>query len=305
MSNIDGIINIMKPSGMTSYRVVSSVRKILSSRKAGHTGTLDPAAIGVLPVCLGKATKIIPFISEEEKEYIADINLGVVTDTLDGEGKIISKSDGWQDINIEQVNNALKDFLGKIEQIPPMYSAIHHDGKRLYQIARQGKDVEREARKIEIKEIELLDMSLPLIKIRVLCSRGTYIRSLADDIGKKLKVGAHLSALTRIKSGPFTLENAVSLLKLEKTGKKNLLPIDYPINFPRMYIKENALRFAQNGVELYRHNFKKIPENLLDYLEYDNRVSIYYENLFISINSINNFKEDNFECKPLRVFNTS
>src|SRR5688572_13123992 len=138
MSDINGIVNIMKPPGISSFQVVSSVKKILSCRKAGHTGTLDPAAMGVLPVCLGKATKIIPFIPEEEKEYLARITLGQVTDTLDSEGEILKENQEWIDLTSEEIESVLQKFIGDIKQVPPMYSAIHYDGKRLYQLAREG-----------------------------------------------------------------------------------------------------------------------------------------------------------------------
>lgn len=303
MSDLNGIVNINKPAGLSSYQVVSAVREILSCKKAGHTGTLDPAAMGVLPVCLGKATKIIPFIPEGEKEYLATITLGQTTDTLDAEGKILEENQNWVGLQQVDIEAVLQKFKGDIEQIPPMYSAVHHEGKRLYQLAREGKEVERKPRKVQIKEIELLGVELPSVRIRVLCSSGTYIRTLAADIGEELQVGAHLSKLIRSKSGPFRIADAISLEELKKTGKKNILPVDYTLNYPKLYIKEEALDFARNGVTLYKHNFREIPYNLREYLKKDNQVSIYFEDLFISVSRIY-FKDNNqLECKPLRVFN--
>lgn len=303
MSELTGIVNIYKPAGYTSYQVVAEVRKILSCKKAGHTGTLDPAAMGVLPVCLGKATKIIPFIPEEEKEYLATITLGQTTDTLDAEGKILEENQGWRNLNLSDIEAVLQKFIGDIEQIPPMYSAVHHEGKRLYQLAREGKKVERKARRIQIKELELLGVELPQIRIRVLCSRGTYIRTLAADIGEELQVGAHLAELVRSKSGPFTIDNTISLEELRKTGRENILPVDYPLNYPRLYIKKEALNLARNGATLYRHNFQEIPSRLRDSLPEDGLVSVYSEDLLVSISRIYFKDNNNFECKPLRVLN--
>lgn len=303
MSEITGIVNINKPAGLTSYQVVAEVKKILSCKKAGHTGTLDPAAKGVLPVCLGKATKIIPFIPEEEKEYLATITLGQTTDTLDAEGKILEENEGWPQLGLRDIEMVLQKFIGDIEQIPPMYSAVHHEGIRLYQLAREGKEVERKPRQVQIKELELLDVELPQFKIRVLCSPGTYIRTLAADIGEELQVGAHLSELIRSKSGPFSINKAVSLDELRNTGRENILPADYPLNYPMLYIKEEALNFARNGVTLYRHNFREIPAELRKDIKKDRLVSVYYEDILISISKIF-FKDNNhFECKPLRVLN--
>lgn len=302
MSDLNGIVIINKAAGISSYQVVSAVRRILSCKKAGHTGTLDPAARGVLPVCLGKATKIIPFIPEEEKEYLATITLGQTTDTLDGEGRILEENQGWKDLQQTDIEKTLHKFTGLIEQIPPMYSAVHHEGKRLYQLAREGKEVERKARQVQIKEIELLGIELPYIRIRVLCSSGTYIRSLAADIGEELGVGAHLSKLLRSKSGPFKIEDAITLEDLEKSGPKSILPLDYPLTYPRLCIKAEALNFARNGVVLYKHNFQELPYNLKESLKKDKLVSIYYKDLLLSINKIY-FKDNNsFECKPVRVF---
>ena len=303
MSKLNGIINIKKPPGITSFRVVSYVRKELSCKKAGHTGTLDPAAVGVLPICIGRATKVIPYIPDDEKEYIADITLGIVTDTLDSEGEIIEENDKWQEISDGQIKQTLDKFIGVIEQIPPMYSAVHHKGQRLYKLARKGKEVQRDPREVEIREIELLESDPPHLKIRVLCSKGTYIRSLADDIGKELNVGAHLSSLIRSKSGPFTIDDAVTLKELGKIGEEAILPMDFPLRFPKLFIKEGSLKKAENGVVLTEEDFCERAEDLLGKVEKDNRVSIYYDNLFISINGVQILEDNSLELKPLRVFN--
>ncbi|MFP4660960.1 MAG: tRNA pseudouridine(55) synthase TruB [Halanaerobiales bacterium] len=305
MSELNGILNIKKPPGITSFRVVSYVRKILSCKKAGHTGTLDPSATGVLPVCIGKATKIIPYIPEEEKEYIAEIRLGVVTDTLDSEGNILEENNKWKDLDYQRIKDVLDIYIGQIQQIPPMYSAVHHHGKRLYQLARQGKKVERESREVEIKEIEILDVSLPIIKIRVLCSKGTYIRSLADDIGNDLAVGAHLSTLVRTKSGPFIIEETISFEDLEEIGVKALLPIDFPLDFPKLFILEDSLKMAENGATMIKEDLTEESKALIERLELGQTVSVYYENQFISISILQETEDESIECKPIRVFNVN
>lgn len=303
MSDLNGIINIKKPPGITSFRVVSYIRKELSCKRVGHTGTLDPAAIGVLPICVGKATKLIPYIPESEKEYIAEITLGVVTSTLDIEGEIVKKNDDWHDISTQEINHVLEKFHGTIQQIPPMFSAVHHNGKRLYKLARQGKEVEREPREVEIMNIELLDVNLPIIKIRVLCSKGTYIRTLADDIGKELNVGAHLSSLIRSKSGPFHIEDSITLKELQDKGEDALLPMDFPLQIPKLHVKEASLKLAENGAAMNLDDFIDIPEGLLENRKDNDIVSIYFDNQFISINRIQEDEDDILEFKPLRVFN--
>lgn len=304
MSNINGIINILKPSGKTSFQVVSCVRRILSCRKAGHTGTLDPSAMGVLPICLGKATKVIPYIPEEEKEYLAEIVLGKTTDTLDAEGKILSENQAWKKIKKIHIEETIKKFTGNIKQIPPMYSAIHHKGKRLYKLARQGKEVEREARDVIIKEIELLELDLPIIKLRILCSKGTYIRTLADDMGRELNCGAYLSKLTRSKSGPFLIENAVTLDELDREKEKLLLSLDFPLDFPKVFIEESVFELAKNGSSLSPEDLISLDINLDKLADKDKFLLVYYKDFFISISKVLN-TEEGLEIKPERVFNIS
>jgi tRNA pseudouridine55 synthase len=212
---INGFVVIDKPAGITSHDVVSRVRRILGTRKVGHTGTLDPFATGVLPVAVNDGTKAIPFLDEGHKTYEALLRLGVTTDTLDMTGTILSESDP-SNITREQFISSLTDFTGAISQIPPMYSAIKQGGQPLYILARQGIEVERKVRNVEIYSLELLSFDLPHAAIRVTCSRGTYIRTLADDIGRQLGCGAALLELRRTASGPFRIENAVTLQTLEE-----------------------------------------------------------------------------------------
>lgn len=208
--NMDGFLVIDKPAGVTSHDVVSSVRRILKQKKVGHTGTLDPFATGVLPVALGEATKVIPFLDEKVKEYLAVMRLGVVTDTQDRTGKILRESE-WDHISEEMIKEAFSRYTGPIKQIPPMFSALKRDGVPLYKLAREGKDVHREARDIFIFALEIERIQLPDIIFRVRCSRGTYVRTLANDLGDSLGCGGHLYELRRISSGSFSENQTVSV----------------------------------------------------------------------------------------------
>ena len=212
---LSGILNVDKPPGMTSHDVVDEVRRLAGQRKVGHAGTLDPMATGVLLVCLGKATRASEYLMKGRKRYRATVVLGTTTDTYDAEGHITS-SGGKADFARAEVEAALSHFVGSIDQVPPMYSAIKREGQPLYQLARQGKTVERSPRPVEIDGIELLDWTPPALSIEVACSPGTYIRSLAHDLGQHLGSGAHLASLVRLSSGRFTLENATSLDRLSE-----------------------------------------------------------------------------------------
>ncbi len=218
------IIIINKGSGLTSFDVVYKVKKILNIKKAGHTGTLDPMATGVLPVMLGKATKAMSVLPDEEKEYEATFKLGLVTDTLDITGKVLNEENS--NIKLEEIQQVLANFIGDISQVPPMYSAIKQNGKKLYELARSGKQVERKARAVKINYIKILnfDESKQECKILVSCSKGTYIRTLCDDIGKSLNlIGACTKKLVRTKACGFNLKDSITLRELEKLAKNNEL----------------------------------------------------------------------------------
>lgn len=206
---VNGILLLNKPAGMTSNRALQKVKRLLDARKAGHTGSLDPAATGMLPLCFGEATKVSAYLLDAEKTYRVTAKLGEATDTGDGDGSVISKApvpeidrQGWEAI--------LEQFLGDSEQVPPMYSALKHQGKRLYQLAREGKQVDRPPRRVEIFDLRLLALEGDIMRIEVSCSTGTYIRSLAEDIGKRLGCGAHITALRRTSVDVFDEEDALS-----------------------------------------------------------------------------------------------
>jgi tRNA pseudouridine55 synthase len=217
----DGVIVIDKPAGKTSHDVVSEVKKILGVKKAGHTGTLDPMVTGVLPVCLNEATKLAGFLTGEDKEYLATMLLGVKTDTLDIEGKIISQSDNF--VTEEEIRAAMARMVGKIRQIPPAYSAVKYRGKPLYRWARKGVLLDMDPREVKIHSIVIEEISYPRVTFRVVCSKGTYIRTLCSDIGDRLGLGACLYSMRRIRNGFFSEEMAVSLNDCNDNDKKNKL----------------------------------------------------------------------------------
>ena len=211
---MDGILNINKPAGKTSFSIVAMVRRWAGERRVGHAGTLDPAATGVLPVCLGKATRVVEFLVDTTKTYRAQIELGVTTDTYDASGKITQQGDA-STISREQVETTLNSFCGLIQQIPPMYSAVKYQGKPLYELARAGITVERKSRPTKIHRLELIEWQPPIATIEVVCGKGTYIRSLAHDLGQILGCGATLKSLVRLRCGLFDIRDAVSVPQLE------------------------------------------------------------------------------------------
>ncbi|MCA0754081.1 tRNA pseudouridine(55) synthase TruB [Paenibacillus sp. N4] len=216
---MDGILAVWKPEGWTSHDVVAKVRRILGMKRIGHAGTLDPMVTGVLPLCLGRATRVVEYIQERPKAYEAVLRLGIATDTEDISGTVL-ESQSVVNVTAAEVRAALERFTGRIDQVPPMYSAVKIDGKRLYELAREGQTVERKARQVTIHEIALIDAQLdldqPQIKFSVLCSKGTYIRTLCVDIGKALGVPATMASLTRTMSGGITQESCLTLEQIER-----------------------------------------------------------------------------------------
>ncbi len=249
---MDGILNIDKPQGITSYRVVSLVKRLSGERRVGHAGTLDPLATGVLPVCLGQATRIVEFLADATKTYRADIELGVTTDTYDAAGAVTRREDPSH-IHREQVESALASFRGAIRQTPPMYSAVRYQGKKLYQLARAGITVERKSRPATIHRLLILDFQPPLVTIEVACSKGTYIRSLAHDLGQVLGCGASLKSLVRLSYGPFHIENAVSVPQLEDAFRHGqwahlVHPADSVLSaWPAVAVDEVTAEAIRNG----------------------------------------------------------
>lgn len=216
---INGIINVYKEKGYTSHDVVAKLRGILKQKKIGHTGTLDPDAVGVLPVCLGKGTRLCDMLTDETKTYVAGLLLGQETDTQDTSGTVLNSGD-VSCLTAEEVKAAICSFEGDQLQVPPMYSALKVNGKKLYELAREGKTVERKARPVTFYEIKILDMALPHVKIEVTCSKGTYIRTLCHDIGQKLGCGGCMESLERTKVGRFSIEDSLTLSEIEEMRDK-------------------------------------------------------------------------------------
>ena len=234
---INGVVNIRKEPGMTSFGVIFRMRRIIGQKKLGHAGTLDPDAEGVLPVCLGKATKLVELLQGGGKTYEAEMLLGVITDTQDTSGQILEEHP--VDVTEEEVREALFSFEGTVEQIPPMYSAVKVDGKKLVDLARRGIEVERRAREVTFSDMEILKMDLPHVTFRVSCSKGAYIRTLCEDVGRKLGCGAAMSHLVRTRVGSFSIENAVTIAEFEEkflAAKENGLPMsDFIIPLPEFF----------------------------------------------------------------------
>ena len=249
---LSGIFNINKPAGMTSHDVVQAVRKASGVRRVGHAGTLDPMATGVLLVCVGSATRVTEYLMEHPKRYRAEITLGVSTDTHDAEGQVVHRAERV-DVTREEVEAALQQFVGVIEQVPPMYAALKRKGKKLYELAREGITVEREPRRVEIHRLEIVAWDPPKVTLDITCSKGTYIRALARDLGEALGVGAYLSALTRTASGRFTLEEADDLETILDSLRNGywmffIHPLDEALlDFPAMIVDEETERRIRHG----------------------------------------------------------
>jgi tRNA pseudouridine55 synthase len=249
---LDGILNINKPAGKTSYDIVAMVKRLTGQRRVGHAGTLDPEATGVLPICLGKGTRIIEFLMDTHKIYRAVVELGVSTDSYDGAGEITRTADATN-ITQDALEKALDTFRGNIKQIPPMFSALKHQGQPLYNLAREGFTVERQSRAVTIHRLELLDWQSPFLTLEIECSKGTYIRSIANDLGEMLGCGAYLKNLVRSGYGIFLVENAVTPETLEEAVKqqdwqKYLHPIDSVLgNLPSIAVDETGEAAIKTG----------------------------------------------------------
>lgn len=253
--NLSGVLSVNKPTGMTSHDVIDELRRILETKRIGHTGTLDPDADGVLLICINQATKVAQFLTEMDKEYQAVIKLGITTDTYDRAGRVI-KTEENLNIGVNEIKMAILSFTGRIQQTPPIYSAIKQNGKRLYQYARAHKKVEAKRREVEITELEVLDIDIPWVHLKIACSKGTYIRSLAFDIGEKLGCGAHLFSLRRTRIGPFRWEDSLSLQKItdiQANGgiKSVLLPVEKAIgHLPSVVVSDSFAEKVKDGIPL-------------------------------------------------------
>lgn len=279
---MNGILNIYKEAGYTSHDVVAIIRKILDCQKVGHTGTLDPQATGVLPICIGKATKVVDFLTSFDKHYETELTLGITTTTDDSTGDIIETKQ--VDFDKNKITDVINSFKGESYQIPPMYSAIKVNGKRLYTLAREGKVIARQPRKINIYDIEIKEFIEPnKVKIYVHCSKGTYIRSLCFDIGKKLGCGAYMSFLLRTKVNCFSIKDSIKLDELKSYKQNNeldkvLIKIDYILkDFPKLYVKQSLTDNLYNGNIIYEIQNQILTENqfVLVYDYKQNLVGIY------------------------------
>ena len=260
---INGIINVYKEAGYTSFDVVAKLRKITHQKKIGHTGTLDPDATGVLPVCFGNATKLVDLMTDKRKEYIATMVLGKTTDTYDISGQVLEEK--MVNCTADDVTATINEFVGDIMQVPPMYSALKVDGKKLCDLAREGKTVERKARPVTIFAIEILDVDLPNIKMRVECSKGTYIRSLCYDIGIRLGCGGTMTSLIRTRSGAFDIEHAYNLSQIEEYVNSDSVN-DIVLNVDAVFedyayatVSGETLRLCRNGNTLSKSMLQVIP----------------------------------------------
>jgi len=253
--NVSGILLLDKPLGISSNQALQQVKRLFKAQKAGHTGSLDPLATGLLPLCFGNATKVSGFLLDADKRYWVRVKLGVTTTTADAEGEVI-ESKPAEHISEQDILAVLPGFTGVIQQLPPMYSALKHNGQRLYKLAREGIEVEREPREITIHSLELTKTEVPEFELMVHCSKGTYVRTLAEDIGNKLGCGAHVAGLRRTKVGPFTDEHLVTLEHLEHLAEAGdlseldqlLLPMDTGLqHWPAVQLTANSSFYVKQG----------------------------------------------------------
>lgn len=298
---IDGIINVYKPAGFTSFDVVAKLRGILKQKKIGHTGTLDPMAEGVLLVCLGKATKLVDLLTEGDKTYHAVMKLGIETDTEDITGVVTKTADAacLDNISEDAVKEAILSYVGTYEQIPPMYSAIKKDGKKLYEYARSGVEIERQGRPVTIYDIRNITCEDGLYGFDVKCSKGTYIRSLCRDIGRSLSCYATLTALTRLCVHGFSVEDAMRLEEIEAcmqagTLAERILPVDALLTeYPAFEIRENGKKYLHNGNKLSPHFFDSMNE------VYEGRIRVYEDGQFLALYD---YEKAERVYKPFKMF---
>ena len=290
------IVNILKPTGMTSHDVVSRVRKILNIKKVGHTGTLDPDASGVLPICIGKATKVSELILNKDKGYICELTLGITTDTYDSSGEILEKCEDFN-VSLEELEKAFDSQRGEIKQLPPMYSALKINGKRMCDLVRSGRsdEIELKYRDVNIKKLEILSYKDNKVMFYVKCSKGTYVRSICYDVGQALGCGGHMSFLLRTESGKFNLDNSITLEELEIFKENEILDnylydIDYVLsNLGLIDINPLAVKSFINGAIVYPKGFIK-----KEFKENDKLVRVYTKGEFLGVGKL--IKVDDTLC---------
>ena len=296
---MDGIINVYKEAGFTSHDVVAKLRGICRQKKIGHTGTLDPQATGVLPVCLGSATRACEMLTDRTKEYVAELLLGQITDTQDTTGIVLEEREVA--VDEAQVREVIGSFVGGYDQIPPMYSALKVNGKKLYELAREGKVIERKARDIEVFDIKVKSIDLPEVTMTVHCSKGTYIRTLCNDIGERLGCHGCMKSLLRVRVAGFDLEHALTLSQIQSKVDEGCFDMVMPVdgvfeNLPAVHTASDADKLVRNG--------NKIPAVLTDYLKHsadsDIRYRVYnHEGIFVGVYS---YLDETGEFKPVKIF---
>lgn len=296
------IVNIIKPTGMTSHDVVSAVRKILNIKKVGHTGTLDPDASGVLPICIGKATKVSELILNKDKSYICELTLGINTDTYDSSGEVLEEFN--VNVTEDEIEKAFDSQRGEIDQLPPIYSALKVNGKRMCDLVRSGRadEVVLKSRPVNIKELKVLSINNNKIMFYVVCSKGTYVRSICYDIGKELDCGGHMSFLLRTSSGKFDLENGITLEQLKEFKENNTLDkylydIDYVLsNFNHVVINTNAYKYYVNGGVIDERRFIE-----KSFEKEDEIVRVYCEDEFLGTGQLSK-KDSTINLKSDKLF---
>ena len=294
---IDGIVVLDKNIGLSSNRALQEVKRLYDARKAGHTGSLDPLATGVLPLCLGEATKVSQFLLDSDKKYRARVKLGVRTDSADSEGCEIARCEDF-DISRKQIEKSLQNFRGEIDQVPPMHSALKVNGVPLYKMARKGETIERKARRVTIYSIELTEFEGDELELKIACSKGTYIRTIADDLGQLLGCGAHIIALRRTQAGAFTEADCVTTKQLREESERDgvsaidahLIPMDQAIAYlPEVELPSITASFIKNGQPV-----------LVRHLPAEGLVRLYEEGQFIGIGCI----DDDGKVAPRRLIVT-
>ncbi len=302
----NGIINVYKEAGYTSHDVVARLRGICKQKKIGHTGTLDPDAVGVLPVCLGNGTRLCDMLTDRQKEYVAVLRLGLATDTQDISGKVLSEKEVT--ISPEDVKKIIMSFQGDLLQTPPMYSALKVNGQKLYELARQGKEVERVARPITVYEIEILEEAHPDYTIRVSCSKGTYIRTLCHDIGQQAGCGAVMASLTRTRVGEFKIEDAYTISRLEEFAKEETLS-ERVTSVEKMFeslmdilVKEDGMKALNNGNQLTVDEISSISGKAVETLTLRNGQEFKVYSFEKSFFGIYKYEESRKLFSPVKMF---